>query len=360
MPLSQFTIYSSSDIGSPKLTGTSGSLISVLDAVLINGYGNKSAAGWTKPIPNDSASCYACYRQPSGSGFTLFINDGGITGSAVSGVKDAWATGYEYLLGFTGSYLPSTGYGYGQFPLATQTFPTTTNGGIASGSLFWRKSNTVDLTPRPWIIFADAYTFHMFVQTGDTANIYYYYSFGDIFSFKPTPDNYKCYIRGRCAAADNGSGGRFDNSDNITRPNSTTMIYNDFMARTSGGGGQSISVVKLGDLGKTSILTLVAPGGAGETGYQMLGSIPFFNPTDSSIYVSPITLAENPAGILRGRIRGLYHPCHAAGNFTDGQIIGGVGEFAGKTFQVVKGGATGSPGGIWMIEISPTVETNPS
>jgi hypothetical protein len=46
MAAGQFTVYSSGDIGSPQLTGTSASLISVLDGVLVNGYGSKAGAGW--------------------------------------------------------------------------------------------------------------------------------------------------------------------------------------------------------------------------------------------------------------------------------------------------------------------------
>ena len=68
---SQFTIYSSSDVGGPGLiTGTTGSLITVLDACLVNGYSGKSAAGWTKPLGTLSGSISA-YQQGSGSKLDL-------------------------------------------------------------------------------------------------------------------------------------------------------------------------------------------------------------------------------------------------------------------------------------------------
>jgi hypothetical protein len=42
---SQFTIYTSNDLGAPQLNGLTGSLLTVLDAVLINGYGTKTSGG---------------------------------------------------------------------------------------------------------------------------------------------------------------------------------------------------------------------------------------------------------------------------------------------------------------------------
>jgi hypothetical protein len=287
---------------------------------------------------------------------TLFIHDGVPSGSTTGGTREAWAVGWEYLLGYTSSFSPTCGTGYGQFPLGSQTFTNVSVGGVSggSGSLWWRKSATADITPRSWIAFVDVYTMHLFVATGDTAGVYSYYHFGDIFSLRLIPDNYKCLLRGRCANAA-GSTARFDLGDFVSRANTTNFVFNDFMPRTAGGGGSSIVVAKLGDMGKGSPFTATTPSGTGEVGMEMGGVIPFINPTDQTIYVSPIWIAETSNSSLRGRLRGIYHPSHATGNFTDGQVFAGTGEYAGKTFQVVKGGYNN---GTWLLEISPTVETN--
>ena len=58
---------------------------------------------------------------------------------------------------------------------------------------------------------------------------------------------------------------------------------------------------------------------------------------------------------MRGKYRGRYHLCHPAADFSDGQIIQGGGDFAGKTFMVIK---LGPNNGMWALEISPTVPTN--
>jgi hypothetical protein len=40
-------IYRSTDGSAPVLTGQAGKLTDLLDAILVNGYGSKTAAGWT-------------------------------------------------------------------------------------------------------------------------------------------------------------------------------------------------------------------------------------------------------------------------------------------------------------------------
>jgi hypothetical protein len=47
MATSQFTIYRYTDTSAPTVNGTAGSLITLLQACLVTGYGSKSGAGWT-------------------------------------------------------------------------------------------------------------------------------------------------------------------------------------------------------------------------------------------------------------------------------------------------------------------------
>lgn len=347
---SQFSFYSFSDVGAPSLTGLSGSILDVLDACLVNGYGSKAAAGWTKPIANSGSM--GCYTQPSGSLCTLFINDAAPTSSANAGTREAWSTGYTYLLGFTGSL---SGIGNGQFPLTGQQFSTVASSGIPSGSLLWRKSAATDSTTRQWVLFADAWTFYFFVQTGDSSGVYNGYWFGDIYSLSNT-DTSKCMIRGRMATSAAQSV-QVDTSDMLHAPNvSTTAEIGAFISNNFSGRGNSTPITNVGDVGKSvGINRATGPGGSVAIGSPMSGVIVTSNPTDNSLYMSPVWVAENSNGALRGRYRGLYHLCHAVTNFVDGQVFSGANEYAGKTFQIVKYGPTG---GMWVIETSNTVETN--
>ena len=93
MTTNQFTIYTANDVQGPGfLNGTTGSLIAILNACLVNGYGTgsyyKAPVGWTKPLPDVSSSVgslpiLACYQQGTGSQFTLFVNDSGANTSAL-------------------------------------------------------------------------------------------------------------------------------------------------------------------------------------------------------------------------------------------------------------------------------------
>lgn len=362
MAASQFIIYSSSDPNGPGLiTGTTGSLITVLDACLVNGYSGKPSAGWTKPIGNYSASLtgpsvLGCYHQPSGSGLTLFINDAG--GNATSNGKESWATGWETITSLTSSNTAnmtgSVGAGFGQFPIPAQL--------LATGHVVMRKSVTADATGRYWQLFADSNTFYLFVSTGDTAGVYYPFVFGDIFSLKGNTDGYRCAISGRWLENSAGNVTIADGGmDALCIPNGTcpllwtigsTAVTNTarFMARTAGGAGTSILITMVADL------TVCILSGANNAGYTPLsGNIQTPNCTDNSFYLSPLRVSEISAGIIRGRFRGLYQLCHPIASFSDGQTFQGAGDFAGKSFQVV---LKGPNNGMWAVETSNTVETN--
>jgi hypothetical protein len=359
MPVSQLKVFSFADANAPALTGTTGSLVALLDAVLVSGYGTKAGLGWLKPLANDSlTSSLACWKQPSGSGLILYMNDAAPSGSTNFGGNEAWVCGYESIVGLTGSTYPTTGTGYGSFPHVSQVFVSLVNGTVPSASLWWRKSTTTGNIPRPWFLFGDAHTFYLFVQVGDTAGVYYTYWFGDLFSLKNGTDSFKCIVKGRVANQNNASTYRFDAGDLILKPTSTGYPH-FFAARSIGGGGISCALNVIGDQGKNTLQSLSRPDGAAETSCEMAGIIPFPNPTDGSIYLTPLLVTEQSTGTIRGRLRGLYHMSHATTYFADGQQIQGANEYAGKTFQCIKTGPFSVVNGsVWLVEISPTVETN--
>ncbi len=354
MATSQFRIYQSSDAGGPgSIYGSSGSLITILDACLVNGYTGHPTAGWSKPIAN-SASVYACYQNSSGSGMTLFVNDFNPNGTAAG--EEAWCTGWESITNLAPTVSGSNvGAGYGQFPTPTQLLTT--------GHGVWRKSATSDLTtPRPWIMFADQYTFYLFILTGDsTATTYFPACFGDIFSLHGTADRYRCFIAGRQGVNSitlaNGEG-----MDSLMSPWSIAAIAyppsgvavtncGRYMPRTWGGGGTSAPITAVGDF---SVVTPASPS-ANNFACALQGALPTPNGPDNSYYVAPLRVSEISTGVMRGRFRGLYQVCHPSSQFSDGQVFAGSGDYAGKTFQIIKQGITL---GFWAVETSNTVETN--
>ena len=188
MATSQFTIYTSFDAGGPgPIYGNSGSLISVLNACLVNGYTGHPSAGWTKPVADFSN--YASYQPISGAMAILFVND-----NYVANGKEADVTGWIGLTSITSSATQTSasnvGAGHGQFPTPAQS--------LTIGKLVWRKSATSDVTTsRYWFIAADAYTMYIWINTGDAAGTYAHGGFGDFYSLYGAGDVGRALIYGR-------------------------------------------------------------------------------------------------------------------------------------------------------------------
>lgn len=322
MPVSTLQQYTSSDVGGPGLvSGTAGSLIAILKACLVDGYGALPAAGWTQPVA--TAGNIGSFKQGAGAGLAFVLNDNGPNGTAT--FKEAWITGWETVLGVGAP----VGTGTGQFPTPAQL--NTTGHGVV------RKSVTADGTGRAWRIYADASTMYLFISTGDTAGTYNGCMFGDVFSLAGAGDLYRCALL--CQATENST-----TTAAFDQGLATATTSGHFMARTYGGGGASITGSCHGDMAKSSA-----------AGFAGIVQAP--NGPDNAYYLSPIWLCETTGAIVRGRLRGLFQFCHAAATVADGQTFSGGGDFAGKSFQVVRlVNANSSPA--LIIETSATVETN--
>lgn len=324
----QFTIYRSSDVGAPTLSGTAGDLVNLLDKCLVTGYGAKAAAGWTKPFTGTNK---AAFRPGAGTKLYLRVQD---DAPGAGGAKEARITGYETMTAVDTGTAP--------FPTAAQGV-----GGIAM--VVARKSNTANATVRDWIVVADSRTCYVFVLTGDVANNYFTFAFGDFYSFK-TDDAYNCMIMGRLLENSANDG---DSVLAETASALTATCSNHFFARGHTQLGGSVKFGKHIDLAK----------GGGATGTS-LGIIPFTNPEDAGIYLAPYWIHDPttvPVNGCRGRIRGLWAPLHPVGSLNDGDTFSGgaVGELTGKTFLTIKlVSASGATPTSIAVETSATLETN--
>ena len=362
MPSSQFTIYTSNDIGGPgQINGQTGSLIGILDACLVNGYTGKPAVGWTHPIATTGS--YACYIPPSGSRHTMFVNDSGPNATSLG--KEAGITGWLTMTSLSASAIASvltpannTGTGYGQFPQPTQL--------LTWGRVIWRKSVSADNIGRNWIIAADAYTMYIWLAGGDVAGSYWHGGFGDFYSFYGTADVGRCYLFGR--AVEN------DPSVTITAPindggdaiaigpytqgstafsSLASAIPGCYIARSPSGKTSSIPFTKKGD--GSLCLKTVPNANNSQMWATMAGCLACPNPQDNNFYVSPVWVYDPAVPSLRGRYRGIFQILHPPTNFVDGQIITCGGDYSDKTFMIIK---TGHYGGFWALEISTTIDTN--
>jgi hypothetical protein len=317
------TLYRSSDASAPVLDGQTGSLVNVLNAVLVDGYGSKVAAGWTRPY---SGTSKAVYRPSGGNQFHLRVQD---DGPGAGSFREARIVGYESMSGVDTGVAP--------FPTVSQ---------FANG-LFVRKSTALSATARNWICVADHLTFWFFAMTGDGGSLYFSFGFGD-FCSNLAADGYRTFIFGRITE-NSGATNNEDVSCVDTLNGSKSGLY---VARNRNGS--------LGAL----IATRVSPGWIYD-GFGISGGttsvLAFPNGEDGGLYLEPIFLGDKttpPANTLRGRLRGIWYLCHLGASFVDGDTFSGVGDLSGRSFMVVKGLATQNQTSALVVETSTTCDTS--
>lgn len=159
------TVYRSTDPGAPALTGQVGSLVALLDAVLVDGYGvgadAKPGAGWSRTF---SATNKRVYRPNlvSSTGYHVRVDDTATTGNA----RYAWMRGYELMS-----------------DIDTGINPVPTVAQSSTGALV-AKSTTLDAVSRPWTIIANERFAYLILNVNSGGGAFVHF-FGDMLSYKP-------------------------------------------------------------------------------------------------------------------------------------------------------------------------------
>ena len=298
------TLYTSDDVGAPVLRGgTAGDLIALLDACLVTGYGDRPAAGWTKPFVGTNK---AVFKTGVGSnGFNLRVDDSQtITTSAP---RWARAVGYEAMT--------DVDTGTGKFPSDTQL----------AGGLYWHTSQaaaSAAATPIPWTVVADHKFMYLWLNSfpqnsSSMAPTPYYqctFCFGDTNPFK-AGDQWATLIAGAVSAAAPGADSGVLGGSAISSARAGL-----FFARSHTGAGGSIYGGWCSDHNK------------GNTTWGS-GNLSYPNPTDGGVYLAPVWIHEpgNP-GTGRGTVPGLWAPCHYM-PFGQGDTFDGQGDLVGRRFK---------------------------
>jgi hypothetical protein len=260
------------------------------------------------------------YKQGAGAGLFLSVNDNGPNGTALG--KEADVSGFVTASGaLTGG---------GQFPTTTQN----------ATLLTWRKSTATGATTRTWLIVADSSTLYLFILTGDTAGKYFEGMFGDIYAMLSSDAN-RVLIIG-CQSENATTTRNFG----ILSASPTSTAVGHYMPMTYLATGTSIAVSKHGDT------CLSNQAGAAGT---WNGTVPYPNGPDAAIYLAPVWVQES-SGNQRGRMRGIYHFCHAISNYTDLDTNAGTGTFAGISLLFLKTGSDATSG--YVLSLTDSWETN--
>ena len=294
------TIFTSDDAGAPVLSGQVGTLIPVLDACLINGYGAKAGMGWAKDF---SGTNLAAYRAPAGNRFYLRVDD--------TNAQYPQFNGYRTMSGI------STGTGL--FPSAVQL----------AGGIKGVKSSTASAAARPWVIIASQQAFYLWVgfasaTMGALATTTDIFFFGDYQSYMPG-DSLSTAIIGR-TAQDNGAA-----ATNFGSKHGTGAVsVGHYMASDFAQSGNS---EQFGTLVTPSVNS--SDSGAGGGLYP--------DPITGGMVLDLIRIVEGGTikRLIRGQLPGVYNPVHQwPGYHLD--VLQGRGELTGHDMVILyKGGNEG-------------------
>lgn len=384
-------IYRSTDAGAPSLTGQAGSMVTVLDAVLVDGYNTVSVSSITRVGSTATVVCAAAHGLRTGdSALIAGAAQGDYNVDAVITVVDP--TTFTYTVanspatpatgtitvkrapaGFTKTFAGTnkavyrsnalTGnrlylrcddsggsaggggearmYGYEAMTsvdVGTNPFPTATQ---SPDGYFWRKSSTTNATARAWMFVTDGklvYYFNQYNLAGSSnmTDALFSGAFGDFLSYK-AGDAYSTILTG-CSSANASSGapnGLFRAVTSVTSAGSfssgSTAVARDYTgapgARYVGLLGSAFSSV----LGNSAYIS-----------YPHL--------IDSGYYLSPVLLTQASPPLVRGRMPGMYEGWHAR-TFNHGDLIDNVQGLPGRTLMHVHG-QDGSSNGCILLDIT--------
>lgn len=293
-------VYKSTDTSAPTLTGQVGSLVALLDACLVNGYGSSTAAGWTKPYTATNKAVF--YMGAGTPRMYIDVDD--------TGTQESRLVGYESM--------SAVATGTGPFPTAAQL----------SGGIFYRKSSTADATARPWLLVACERAFYLFsgpAQTtyGATASSDVGLGFGVFPSYK-SGDAFNCFINGQVATG--ASLSRLGTITHICNGTDTfTATTGIFVSRAYTQIGTAITASKIVP---GSVSSAALSGAMGTYG----GAYP--DPITGGFRLARCLICEADGGgktIERGYMPGFWGVMHnLPANYFD--TFGGSGALAGKSF----------------------------
>lgn len=316
------TVYRWDDAIAPTLSADNGALIAVLDACLVNGYGAKGAAGWTKAYSDTNK---AAYKQGTGSN-GLYLR-----------VDNSTSNQYPRLRGF--ATMSDVDTGQGQFPSDAQI----------TGGAYGHTSSTTDSTARPWLLAADAKRFILYIGFSNTAaegiagstSYRPIIFFGDILSYRPD-DAYHTLII--------ASGSASVSANKIaTWAGSGAGVIGHYMARSNNQIDVSVQYGKITDPRGSPSSTSEATIGTAGAAYP--------DPVTGGMLLAPIYIVEPSGKLTRGRLPGVWAPLHSLpgnpGDTISGTATGGLN---GRSF-ILLDAANGGTRGRLAIETSDTWES---
>ncbi|UIS24741.1 tail assembly protein [Stenotrophomonas phage vB_SmaS-AXL_1] len=295
-------VYSSADVGAPVLTGSNaGDLLNLLTKCLVDGYGSKAGAGWTKPY---TATNRGAFKTGTGSrGRYLYVDD-----TRASATYAARVYGMDTMTGIDA--------GEGRFPADS----------VVSGGLYWHVHYTGSTSAaRPWVLVASEKMMYLYLQNypdaGSTNTQYReFYWFGDYDAFSAA-NTFNTCIQGKAS-----SGASTSEQEPFTSATTSSSSPGLYAPRSYTGLGGAIQLGRRHDYGLS-----------GSSNWGGNGTLSYPHGPDGALMLSPVWIHEpgstNQAALL-GKMPGLWAPLQYVLN--TGDTFQGAGDLAGKTFTAFR------------------------
>ena len=396
MPLdTTVKIFHSGMSGAPVLSGTAGSMIGVLDACLVNGWGTATVDSVV--IASGIATVTRGAGHPFEEDMVCEIAGASVTGGSLNGerkvlsvvsatqytidaegIPNQTATGTithkvaaaGWAKAFSGTNLAAyrandvtgnrfycrvddTGTqtararGYETMTAistGTGLFPTDA---LLNGGEFWPKSNAADATSRRWVIIASGKTFYIFshwVNSATAVNFGAVGAFGDLVR-AGSSDNYASFIYGYESAAHTGTPGTISAASELVCAGISASA-GTCMPRSTFGIGSAITAVR-------SYPTFTGPNSAAAIYSGGLGQgtnhATFPNGADNGLYLGQVVLMNPTPVTYRGKMPGMYGVPQVVGNtvFAHLNRLQNVPDYPGKTFRAINNG-----NGVQFVDVS--------
>lgn len=291
------TYLTQASSGVPVLNGAVGSLITLLDYLLV------TTLGWTKAFTGTNI---ASYRAPTGNRFYLGVDDTTTLNARVRAFETATAAGVA---------------------VGSGTGPTPTDDLLSGGGYVYKGDNTS--TARSWWFASDGKMFHLSINA---SSYYALFSFGDFASYKSS-DAFNTLLSSEAGPSKSVYG----ITTGISATTSATTGSCIIRAYTQVGGCVGSAKIVDGTYGSVSTI-----GSAGS---------PYPSEVEGALLLGRVRINESSAR-LRGTIPGLWSPAHAK-PLGDGDTFSGTGDFSGRTFVARNVGTSGQV----MVETSDTWST---
>lgn len=360
-------------VGAPVLNGVAGSMIGVLDACLVNGFGlvTVNAISVSNGIATASVSSghgfeeYSVVlisgaspatlngekRVLSRTANTFTFDAAGISNQSATGTISAKVApaGWEKVFSGTNRavYRSKDPEGTRMYLRVDDTkannarvvgyesmrdvntgvnpFPTTAQ---VSGGLYWAKASDTSTTARGWEIFADSRTFYTKISTSSTTNISagVPHGFGD-FNSEKSSDSYACLINGTAVAAHDDVYGLRSDSLSFCRTSLTVEGLHQYLTRSYTGIGGSVPSMRRSQF-PVNADTFSGSGDGNHLSYPN-------GPNNGLVVCKTLILEGGPN--FRGSLRGFFYAPQKIpmSSFSPKTTVDGQGDFQGRKLVAV-------------------------